>query len=199
MSFSLNGGECGFLVGASGSGKTTLMNIIHRQVKQDSGTVYIGRGRRSADSLSLLQVRRITGFIFQDFKLINGLSSKENVAIPLEIVGINPIRANRLAVDALYRVGLSGRINTPVEELSGGEAQRVAIARAIVKNPLVVLADEPTGNLDKIAGREILDMLVHEGKSRNIPVLIATHARDMILKYNAKVFTIKDRSVVQSS
>lgn len=164
------------ITGQSGSGKSTLMNILGCLDKATEGSYYLdGVNVASMSDRQLSFIRnRMIGFIFQSFNLIPTLTAKENVELPLIYRGINRSKRKSLALNALKAVGLGERINHKPNELSGGQQQRVAIARALAAEPKLILADEPTGNLDVKAGNEIMNTLIHLNKCGTTIVLI-TH------------------------
>lgn len=173
-------GEFVFITGPSGSGKSTLLRLLHAAEPLDSGRIlFMGRdvGRLRPDSIPFL--RRNIGVVFQDFKLVPNWTLLENVALPLEILGIPQRMMHRRVGEVLERVGLGGRGGERVSRLSGGEQQRAAVARAIVGEPAMVLADEPTGNLDPQLALDILGLLedIHE---TGVTVLFATHDRSLL-------------------
>jgi len=165
------------LMGPSGSGKTTLLNLIAGLDAPDSGEVVlegINLGTLADHELADLRLHRI-GFIFQAFNLIPALTVEENVGLFLEFAGRSKADVRRMTGEALQQVGVTGRERRYPGELSGGEQQRVAIARAIVGRPSILLADEPTGNLDSHTGQVILDMLAALNRSAGVTVLMVTH------------------------
>src|SRR5580700_10229241 len=180
MNLSIERGEFVFVTGASGSGKSTLLRMLYRAETVDDGRIlFLGRdvARLRDDAVPFL--RRNIGVVFQDFKLVEPWSVYENVAIVLEVLGL-PQRLIRARVgEALERVGLAGRGEDQVAVLSGGEQQRVAIARAIVGEPALILADEPTGNLDPQLAIDILG-LFEEINESGTTVLFATHDRSLL-------------------
>src|SRR6187455_32480 len=173
-------GEFVFITGPSGAGKSTLLRLLYAAEAVDSGRIlFLGReiGRLTSSSIPFL--RRNVGVVFQDFRLVENWSVLENVALPLEVLGL-PARTIRQRVGAaLERVGLSGRGSERAGHLSGGEQQRVAIARAIVSEPALLLADEPTGNLDPQLALDILGLL-EDINETGVTVLFATHDRTLL-------------------
>ena len=190
-------GEFVAIMGASGSGKSTFMNIVGCLDKPTSGS-YLFRGlpieELSADQLALLR-RNYIGFVFQGFNLLARTSALENVELPLLYRGHRANERRAMALAALEAVGLADRARHLPNELSGGQQQRVAIARAIVTNPEVVLADEPTGNLDTTRSIEIMKLLVELNRKRGITVIMVTHEREMAVFARRRVF-FRDGAVV---
>jgi ABC-type lipoprotein export system ATPase subunit len=178
VNLSVHTGELVGLMGRSGSGKTTLLNIIGGLDKPTAGSVYI-RGRdltRLPDSELTALRRSLIGYVFQSFALIPVLSAVENVELPMHIAGISRRQRHERAVELLQLVGLSKRMSHRPFELSGGEQQRVAIARALANRPSLILADEPTGELDSTTGLQIMSLFRYIATSdQNVAVVIVTH------------------------
>lgn len=176
VSFDIYRGEILSIMGPSGSGKSTLMNIIGCLDRPTSGEYYLDGSLVSNmgdDELAEIRNRKV-GFIFQSFNLLSRFSALANVELPLRYTGVHTGRRER-AIESLKVVGLSDRILHRPTELSGGQQQRVAIARALVNNPSIIMADEPTGNLDSKSGKEIMDILVSLNRDRGATVIIVTH------------------------
>ena len=181
VSLRIGMGEFVAIMGPSGSGKSTAMNILGCLDTPTSGAyrfMGVDVGHLDRTRRALLR-RRYLGFVFQGFNLLARTSAVENVELPLVYRGMPPAERRRLALDALARVGLAGREYHTSSELSGGQQQRVAIARAIVTEPTVLLADEPTGNLDTVMSREIMDLLVRLNREQGITIIMVTHEPDM--------------------
>jgi putative ABC transport system ATP-binding protein len=176
VSFTIRRGEVVSIMGPSGSGKSTLMNILGCLDHATSGE-YILDGERVSDlrddQLASIRNRKV-GFVFQSFNLLPRQSALSNVELPMRYAGVNKGRKDR-AREALEAVGLGDRIGHRPTELSGGQQQRVAIARALVNNPAILMADEPTGNLDSKAGKEIMELILHLNRDRKTTVIIVTH------------------------
>jgi putative ABC transport system ATP-binding protein len=189
-------GELVALLGPSGSGKSTLLNLIAGLDVPDGGTIEVaGRelGALSERQRTLLRRREI-GFVFQFFNLVPTLTALENVLLPLELTGRrSPVAAQAL----LERVGLGGRGASFPEELSGGEQQRVAIARALAHEPKLLLADEPTGNLDSATGERVLDLLTGLVRERGTTMLIATHSTEVVARAS-RVVALRDGAIVDA-
>lgn len=191
-------GEFVAVMGPSGSGKSTLLHLIGGLDVPSAGSVRVSGedlGKLTDDQLTLLRRRRI-GFVFQAFNLLDILSAEENVALPLVVDGVAETEANRRAGAALELVGLSHRRTRLPAELSGGEQQRVAIARALVTRPLLILADEPTGNLDSASSDQIVHVLRGLVERQNQTILMVTHdARQAAIA--DRLFRLRDGQVVE--
>jgi len=187
IGFEVARGECIALVGQSGSGKSTLLNLLAGIDKPDTGDVEImGRSVAAMGEPELTLLRRAhIGFIYQFFNLIPTLTVAENIGLPLELNGTPALKRRSMISDWLAKVGLDGREAAFPDELSGGEQQRVAIARALIHEPALVLADEPTGNLDARTGQVVLELLAHLFRDEGRTLILVTHSR--------KVSEITDR------
>jgi cell division transport system ATP-binding protein len=200
VSFHLGKGEFAFLTGHSGSGKSTTMRLIHMADRPTDGEVRVsGFSSATVTERDLWKVRRRVGMVFQDFRLLPGRSTLENVSFALEVTGTPQkaiqAKANRL----LTQVGLATKAGARVEELSGGERQRVAIARSLVNDPYVLLADEPTGNLDERATRGIME-LFWDLNAKGMAVLMATHDMELIRRHpHARLFELDQGKLVYDS
>jgi len=177
VSLSVAPGEVVLIMGPSGSGKTTLLSMLGGLLKPSSGRIQIGPDEISAmDERRLPEVRlRRIGFIFQDFNLLSALSCLDNVAIVAQLAGLSPSQARQRARQLLEQLGLGHRLSFLPEKLSGGEKQRVAIARALVNRPDLIMADEPTANLDSQHGHEIMRLLRRIAKEEQRSVIIVSH------------------------
>ena len=186
-------GEFTAVVGKSGSGKSTLLNMISGIDRPDRGRITINGQTLTAmnpEERTLFRRRQI-GFIFQFFNLIPTLTVVENVSMPLELARVNLSKARHKAQDLLKEVGLGDRLNTFPDRLSGGEQQRVAIARALVHNPLLVLADEPTGNLDEATGKQVLELINRLTREAGKNLIMVSHSRDNVTAAD-RILTLRD-------
>lgn len=189
-------GEFVFVTGPSGAGKTTLLRLIFGSQKCSEGQILINGinlNRIKRDNLDRL--RRKIGFVFQDFKLLNSRTAAQNVAIALEVAGERPALIRKKTHQALKAVGLAERSQAYPLELSAGEQQRIAIARAVVNEPLILLADEPTGNLDPDITREIM-ILFRSISLRGTTVVIATHSRELLRDTDQRVIFLKKGKIL---
>jgi putative ABC transport system ATP-binding protein len=192
-----NSGEFVAVLGASGSGKTTLLNVLGALDKPSGGQVLIdGENISSLNEKGTVQLRRRKiGFIFQFYNLMPVLTAFENVELPMIISGVPKREAQQKAKELLSAVGLSDRANHRPDQLSGGQQQRVAVARALVNKPAIILADEPTGDLDSATGEQVLRLLLKLSKEQGTTVLAATHDVS-ILKFADRALRMKDGQVI---
>lgn len=189
-------GEFTFLVGSSGAGKSTIMKLLYREEFPTSGNVYVGRIDVSRIVKNQIpQLRRRMGIVFQDFKLLENQTCFDNVAYVIRALGMSSGEVEKRVLMSLKVVGLLEKRNSKPEELSGGEQQRVGIARAIVNGPPLLIADEPTGNLDPDTSHEIMRLLDQINK-RGITVLVSTHDKIIVNKMRKRVITLKNGSVI---
>jgi cell division transport system ATP-binding protein len=196
VTLTIGKGDFVFLTGPSGAGKSTMLRLLLRQEVPTEGAITVG-GRDLA-SLTLSQVqayRRTLGFVFQDFRLVPTKTVHENVSIMLRAVGEATVQQQRRTYQVLKWVGLQHRANAFPLELSGGEQQRVAIARALVCEPMIVLADEPTGNLDPDLAYEIMN-LFRDINAQGTTVLVATHDRDLIRRVGRRTISLEHGRLV---
>lgn len=199
VNLTVHSGEFVFVTGRSGAGKSTLLQLVYRKHTVDSGRIlFKGRDLSRLKEKSIPFLRRNLGIVFQDFKIIPGWTVYENVAVALEIAGISARATQMRVADALERVGLAGRGNEMADKLSGGERQRVAIARAIVTEPALLLADEPTGNLDPQLAVDILTLFeeINEGGTT---VIFATHDHALLQAYPHRLVMIDDGRAVEAT
>jgi len=199
LSFSVEKGEFVFLTGPSGAGKSTLLRMLLRADVPTAGDIIVGG--RNLGRMSTAQVqayRRTVGFVFQDFKLIARKTVFDNVALIPRLVGINEFQVRRKVQQALNEVNLAERQQAYPMELSGGEQQRVAIARALVTDPAILLADEPTGNLDPVLSLEVMS-LFRSINARGTTVLIATHDRALIRHLARRVISLEHGRIAEAS
>ncbi len=182
VSFTAQQGEVVVIVGPSGSGKTTLLYILGSLEKPDQGKILVSGEDICAPGVDLIAYRRRrVGFIFQFFNLVTALTALENVALPMDLSAVPSAEQERRAVELLERMGIDRRLQrTRANRLSGGEKQRVAIARALANDPQIILADEPTGNLDSATGGTVVDILVRLAREDGRCVLIVTHDESIL-------------------
>ena len=197
LSLTIDKGEFMFLTGPSGAGKSTLLRLLLRQDLQSEGDLKVGGRDLSLMSTAEVQAyRRTVGFVFQDFRLIPRFTVFQNVAFVMRVLGLPVATQQRKTFQVLKWVGLQHRMNAYPEELSGGEQQRIAIARALVNDPQLVLADEPTGNLDPDLSLEIMN-LFREINARGTTVVVATHDRELIRRVGRRAVTLDHGRVVE--
>jgi putative ABC transport system ATP-binding protein len=198
IDFSIEGGEFTAIAGPSGSGKSTLLHLIGCLDAPTSGRIFIDGSDvsgYSASELSYLRREKI-GFIFQAYNLIPVLTALENVSFPLTLLGENMKQAKLLATEALASVGLSGLENRKPKELSGGQQQRIAIARALIKKPSIILADEPTANLDSKTGSEILDLMLGLNRDAGSTFIFSTHDK-MVMDFARRLVLLRDGVITE--
>jgi cell division transport system ATP-binding protein len=197
VSLSIDSGEFVFLVGPSGSGKSTFIRLLIKELDVTQGTITIG-GRNVARlrANKVPYLRRAIGCVFQDFKLLQGRTVYENVAYALQVIGENPRGIRRKVPEILALVGLSEKAGRFPSELSGGEQQRVSIARAFVTHPRLLIADEPTGNLDPETSIGIMQLLYRINRT-GTTVIMATHDREMVDKMQMRVIALEGGRVVR--
>ena len=197
VSIKIKQGEVVSIMGPSGSGKSTLMNIIGCLDRPSAGEYYLDGelvSNLSDDQLAVIRNRKV-GFVFQNFNLLSRSSALLNVELPLRYAGVTEGRRERV-IKALESVGLGDRVNHKPTELSGGQQQRVAMARAIINNPAIILADEPTGNLDSKSGEEIMQLLLNMNKEFGTTLIIVTHD-PKIADWTQRVISLYDGLVVK--
>ncbi|MDN5361738.1 MAG: cell division transport system ATP-binding protein [Moorella sp. (in: firmicutes)] len=197
LSVKIDKGEFVFLVGPSGAGKTTFIRLLFREETPSKGQIIIGGrsvARLKRNEIPLL--RRNIGIVFQDFRLLPERTVFENVAFALRVVEMHPREIKPRVEKALERVGLTARARLFPHQLSGGEQQRTAIARAIVNNPRILVADEPTGNLDPVTSREIMKLL-EEINHMGTTVIMATHAWDIVNSLRKRVIALEQGRLVR--
>jgi putative ABC transport system ATP-binding protein len=201
ISLHIERGEFVALLGASGSGKSTLLNLIAGLDRPTSGSMTVnGRDVAQMSAEELARYRRFTvGMVFQAFNLIPSMTLLENVELPMRFAEVDRAERATRAREALERVGLSARVAHRPVELSGGEQQRASIARALVNRPTLLLADEPTGNLDSRTGEEIMNYLRECHNSQGLTVLLVTHERALADRYAQRVLTLADGRLVDDT
>ncbi|CAM2958216.1 MULTISPECIES: cell division ATP-binding protein FtsE [Dermacoccus] len=199
VSFNIARGEFVFLVGASGSGKSSLMRLMTHEVAPTDGEIHVaGRELRNMPRRKVPSLRRDIGVVFQDFRLLENKTVEENVAFVLEILGRRRGAIRRAVPESLELVGLAEKAKRFPHELSGGEQQRVAIARAVVKQPAILLADEPTGNLDPANSDDVVGVLDRINRT-STTLVMATHDNSLVDRLQRRVLEMKDGRLVRDS
>ncbi|MFC0013595.1 MULTISPECIES: cell division ATP-binding protein FtsE [Allobacillus] len=197
LSVNIDAGEFVYIVGASGAGKSSFIKMMYREELATKGDVLIeGKNVTDMKQKEVPFLRRNIGVIFQDFKLLPRLTAFENVAFALEVIEESPKKINKRVLEVLEMVGLKSKARFLPNQLSGGEQQRVAIARAIVNNPKVVIADEPTGNLDPETSWEIM-RIFEEINTRGTTIVMATHSQEIVNKLRKRVIAMENGQIVR--
>ena len=196
ITMQIDDGEFAFLVGPSGSGKSTIIKLITGELKPTAGTVHVnGYSLERIRKREIPYLRRTVGVVFQDFRLITNKTVYENLAFAMRAVGAGNKEIQERIPYILELVGMEDKANRHPNELSGGEQQRLAIARALVNNPSTIIADEPTGNLDPARALEIM-VLLQEINNLGTTVLVVTHAKDLVERFEKRVIAIDEGVVV---
>jgi cell division transport system ATP-binding protein len=197
VSVSVEAGEFAYIVGPSGAGKSTFIKLLYREEKLDKGSLKVGKfDLATIKKRDVPLLRRSVGVVFQDYKLLPKKTVFENIAYAMEVIGEKPRNIKKRVMEVLDLVGLKHKIRSFPNELSGGEQQRIAIARAIVNNPKVLIADEPTGNLDPENSWEIMNLL-ERINLQGTTILMATHNSQIVNTLRHRVIAIEDGHVVR--
>ncbi len=195
VSLTIEKGDFVFIVGSSGAGKSTFLKLIMREETPTSGSIVVnGMDLTKMKRRKVPMLRRTMGIVFQDFRLIDKMTVYDNVAFAMRAIGARPRAIKKRVPYILELVGLEHKAQSYPAELSGGEQQRVGLARALVNNPQMIIADEPTGNVDPEMSYEIIELL-HEINKRGTTILIVTHEHNLVHSFNSRVITI-DKGVV---
>ncbi len=195
----IDDGEFVFIVGNSGAGKTTMMKLLLREEKADRGSLIVNDvDLNRISTFKVPKYRRKLGVVFQDFRLFPNMTVFENVAFAMRVIGTHRKVINRKVPHVLQIVNLEDKAKRFPNELSGGEQQRVALARALVNNPEIIIADEPTGNIDPELSREIMNMLVHVNQLGKT-VLVVTHETELVELFHKRVVRLKDGKIVSDT
>jgi ABC-type lipoprotein export system ATPase subunit len=198
ISLQMRGGEFVALLGSSGSGKSSMLNLIAGLDRPTSGTVLVQErdlARLSREELAKYRLH-VVGMVFQSFNLIASMTLAENVELPLRFAEVDRSKRENLVREALERVGLRARMNHRPSELSGGEQQRAALARALINRPQLLLADEPTGNLDSRTGTEIMDLVREFNQQLGMTIVMVTHERALAERYAQRLIFLADGKLV---
>ncbi len=199
VSLAINKGEFVFIVGSSGAGKSTFLKLIMHEEEPSSGTIVVNNMHLETLRRSRVPyLRRTMGIVFQDFRLISKMTVYENVAFAMRCVGKKNSTIKKRVPYILDLVGLGDKANDHPSELSGGEQQRVSLARALVNNPAMIIADEPTGNIDPEMSYEIIELLSEINK-RGTTVLVVTHEHELVKSFNKRVINIEAGRVISDS
>lgn len=196
-SLTINDGEFVFLVGQSGAGKTTLVKLLIRELKPDNGEIFVNNYNvKELKHNEIPFYRRKLGLVFQDYKLLPNKTVYENIAFALQVTDCPQNEIRPKVEEAIKQVGLSGKENLYPNQLSGGEQQRIAIGRAIVNKPEIIIADEPTGNLDPKTSSEIVNLLLQINKTHSSTIIMATHDKAIVDATNKRVIALSDGIVI---
>ena len=200
VSLHIDKGEFVFVVGASGAGKSTFLKILMREEVPTSGDVVVdGQSLNALKARKVPYYRRKLGIVFQDFRLIPTKTVYENVAFAMHVIGASQKDISRRVAYALSLVGLSAKSKSLPTQLSGGEQQRVALARALVNDAEVIIADEPTGNIDPEMSKDIVDLLKHINLNKGTTIIMVTHEVDLIKNYDKRIIEIKNGHIISDS
>ena len=199
VSVDINKGDFVFLVGPSGAGKSTFIKLILKEIDADKGSIVVdGKDVTQLSNREIPELRRKVGTVFQDFRLLPKKTVFENVAFAMEVLHKSKKQIRKQVPQILSLVGITDKAHKYPEELSAGEQQRVAIARAIINNPMVLIADEPTGNLDPDTAAEIMDLL-EQINLRGTTIVMVTHAKDIVDRMKKRVIAIEKGKIVRDS
>ena len=197
VSLRIADGEFVFIVGSSGAGKSTLIKLMLREERATSGVIKVnGKNLGKMPRYKIPKFRRSIGVVFQDFRLIPNMTAYDNVACALRVTNVSSKEIKRKVPYMLSLVGLANKAKCKPDELSGGEQQRVALARALVNSPSLIIADEPTGNIDPELSFEIVDLL-NEINKLGVTIVMVTHEHDLVQQFNRRVITIEKGEVIR--
>ena len=197
VSLRIADGEFVFIVGSSGAGKSTLIKLMLREERATSGVIKVnGKNLGKMPRYKIPKFRRSIGVVFQDFRLIPNMTAYDNVAFALRVTNVSNKEIKRKVPYMLSLVGLANKAKCKPDELSGGEQQRVALARALVNSPSLIIADEPTGNIDPELSIEIVDLL-NEINKLGVTIVMVTHEHDLVQQFNRRVITIEKGEVIR--
>lgn len=201
VSFEINKGEFVSIVGKSGSGKSTILNLLGGLDSSSSGNIFVDNHHlQKMNRKELSHYRKFTiGMVFQSFNLIKSQTAIENVKLALTFGGEARNKRSEKAAELLYNLGLEKRMQHKPSELSGGEAQRVAIARAMANNPKIILADEPTGNLDSNTSNDIIELLKKLNNEQGITIIMVTHDKETAYKISDKIIVLADGKILENN
>ena len=200
VNISIEKGEFAFIVGASGAGKSTFLKLIMHEESPSEGTIVVnGTEVTNLKRKKIPYLRRNMGIVFQDFRLIEKMTVYDNVAFAMRAIGASPAEVKERVPYILGLVGLSHKINNRPSELSGGEQQRVSLARALVNNPAIIIADEPTGNIDPEMSYEIIELLAKINEESGTTILVVTHEHELVKQFNKRVIEIEKGRVINDT